>query len=202
MEIPLKYKWLVPFLFLIVVFSKSCTGRHNELLASEEGYKLFNLESAGWKSMSMAHNLGGMHYKATLVPIQYYILRTEGANSPREIDSIYALHKEERIIEMEFSLGNKDDILKNKYTRRDYQSAVEYMSFHIENDFKVITESGDTISCAGVAFERNFKLAPFKRLVLHFGGIPEDDNIRLLYNDNLFGKGMLEYQFNETPLKL
>ncbi len=195
-------KGIIFFLVLTAsLFSYSCK-MDTEVARVDESYKFFNLEQVGWKSKSISHNFSNIGYTATLVPIQYYIIKNEGFNTPSKIDSIYKEHKQERVIEMEFRHGSKDDLLKGKYTHRDYENSVKYMAFQIENDFKVITALGDTISCAGVTFERNFKLAPFKRLLLHFGGIPEDDNIRLLYNDELFGNGLLEYRFNETPLKL
>lgn len=179
-----------------------CSDKNKQLKATEAGYKLYNLENAGWKSMAMAHNRNGIQYKATLVPIQYYILKNEGALDPKKVDSIYNVHKGERVLEIEFSNASKDDLLTANFTNRSYQSAVEYMSFKIRQDFKVLTEANDTINCAGVLFERNFKLAPFKRLVLHFSGIPEDDNITLLHEDQLFGNGSMQYQFNDIPLKL
>ena len=76
------------------------------------------------------------------------------------------------------------------------------MSFSIEKDFKVVTESNDTIKCNGVLFERNFKVAPFKRLLLYFNNIDPNETIKLIYNDELFGNGIMEFEFIEKPLKL
>lgn len=181
---------------------QSCKDAEHGSVAYEDGYKLFNLEKTGWKSRTLTHDIKDIAYKATLVPIQYYILKNEGSQNPQKVDSIYSAHKKERILEIEFQGSSKGDLLDSKYTNKDYQSAVEYMAFKMENDFKVVTQAGDTVSCAGVVFERNFKLAPFKRLLLHFGGIPEEDDIELVYVDRLFGNGTLQYKFKETPLKL
>src|SRR5690606_24490721 len=148
-------------------------------------YKLFNLENSGWKSKRVSHFLSGIEYKATLVPLQYYILKNVGSKDHALTDSIFKSHKQERIIEVEFHHENKDDLLKEEYTSLDYESSVKYMSFYIENDFKIVTQSADTIQCAGITFERNFKVAPFKRLLLHFGNVPEDENIQLVYDDRL-----------------
>ncbi len=165
-------------------------------------YKLFNLEKSGWKSKSISHFLSGIEYKATLVPLQYYILKNEGVNNFERVDSIYQSIKNERVIEVEFQQEKEEDLLKSEYTNLDYESAVKYMSFSIEKDFKVVTQSGDTISCSGVTFERNFKVAPFKRLLLHFGNISPAEDIKLIYEDNLFGNGILKFKFTETPIKL
>ncbi|WP_298320829.1 hypothetical protein [uncultured Aquimarina sp.] len=169
---------------------------------SDTEYKLFNLEQAGWKSKSVSHLFSEIEYKATLVPLQYYILKNEGSENLQKVDSIYESLKNERIIEVEFQQEKEDDLLKEIYTNRDYESSVKYMSFYIEKDFKVVTKKGDTVNCSGVTFERNFKVAPFKRLLLHFGNIPEQENIKLIYNDNLFGNGLMKFNFKETPIKL
>lgn len=176
--------------------------KKEQSMAPDYDYKLFNLENSGWKSKSVSHFLSGIEYKATLVPLQYYILKSVGNKDHTLTDSIFKSHKQERIIEVEFHHENKDDLLKEEYTDLDYESSVKYMSFYIENDFKIVTQSADTIQCAGITFERNFKVAPFKRLLLHFGNVPEDENIQLVYDDRLFGRGFIKFQFNETPIQL
>ncbi|MFD2561877.1 hypothetical protein [Aquimarina rubra] len=189
------------FFLIGILLVLSCQKEKKEPIAAAE-YKLYNLEQSGWKSKSVSHSFSDIEYKATLVPLQYYILKNEGNNDLQKVDSIYESFKNERIIEIEFQHENKDDLLKDIYTSRDYESSVKYMSFYIEKDFKAVTQSGDTINCSGVTFERNFKVAPFKRLLLHFGNIPEEENIKLIYQDNLFGNGLMKFNFKETPIKL
>ncbi|WP_322289678.1 hypothetical protein [Aquimarina sp. 2201CG5-10] len=188
------------FLIGMILFS-SCQN-NNEIPNSKIEERLFNLEKIGWKSKSVSHAFSEITYKATEVPLQYYILKKEGGSDLQKIDSIYQSVKNERIIEVEFQQQQEDDLLKSKYTNLDYESSVKYMSFKIQRDFKVVTQSGDTINCTGLTFERNFKVAPFKRLLLHFGNIPERENIQLIYDDQLFDNGLLKFKFTETPIKL
>ncbi len=188
--------------FLIGVLLLSSCQKEKKQPQSKIEYKLFNLEQAGWKSKAVSHFFSEIEYKATLVPLQYYILKNEGNSDLEKVDSIYNSVKNERVLEIEFQHEKEDDLLKSEYTNRNYEESVKYMSFYIEKDFKVVTQSGDTINCSGVTFERNFKVAPFKRLLLHFGGIPEEENIQLLYNDQLFGNGLMKFKFTETPIKL
>ncbi|PKV51940.1 hypothetical protein ATE84_4040 [Aquimarina sp. MAR_2010_214] len=196
------YKKNTWFVFLgILLFFSSCI-KDSKTQDSKIEYKLFNLENSGWKSKSVSHFLSDIEYKATLVPLQYYILKNEGNHDLHKVDSIYESLKRERIIEIEFQQEQEDDLLKSEYTNLDYESAVKYMSFTIENDFKVVTQSGDTIPCLGTTFERNFKVAPFKRLLLHFDNISPEENIKLVYQDHLFGNGILKFKFTETPIKL
>ncbi|MEE9363947.1 MAG: hypothetical protein V3U92_15205 [Cellulophaga sp.] len=197
----MKKKILSLFVIVNMLFFYSCKESKDDKTASTS-YKLFNLEQVGWKSKKVSHNFSAINYTAITVPIQYYILKNEGAIQGSKIDSIYESHKNERIIEMEFQHNKEDDLLQGEYTKMDYESAVKYMAFGIEKDFSVIVSSGDTIPCAGITFERNFKLAPFKRLLLHFGNIGPEENIQLVYNDKLFGNGILKFRFKEIPIKL
>ena len=197
----MKKQFLILLFFLIAIIIYSCKS-DMESSKVEESYKFFNLEQAGWKSKSISQSFSDISYTATLVPIQYYIIKNKSFENPSIIDSIYQEHKRERVIEIEFQHNSKNDLLKSEYTNLSYESAVKYMSFSIEKDFMAITQSGDTISCSGVTFERNFKLAPFKRALLHFGNIPENEQIQLVYQDQLFGNGIIKFKFKEIPLKL
>ncbi|WP_425236615.1 hypothetical protein [Ulvibacterium sp.] len=188
-------------IILVVLISNGCKT-DTDLGKTYESYKFFNLERAGWKSMSISQSFSNISYTATLVPIQYYMVKNEGPEDPYRIDSMYQAHKTQRVIEMEFRHESKDDLFKSQYSNLDYESAVKYMAFSIEKDFMAVTRSGDSINCSGVTFERNFKLAPFKRLLLHFGNIPENEQLQLVYQDGLFGNGIIKFKFKETPLKL
>jgi hypothetical protein len=67
----------------------------------------------------------------------------------------------------------------------------------MEKDFYVVTSKKDTIKCSGVNYERNFKVAPFQKIMLFFSGIQPKDKIQLIYNDKLFGKGIVKFKFEE-----
>ncbi|MFD2561225.1 hypothetical protein [Aquimarina rubra] len=197
------HKYILHYLsiaMLLISFASCQKEKEKPRTKIEE--RLFNLEQSGWKSRSISHFLSGIEYNATLVPIQYYILKNEGNQNLNKVDSIYELYKNERVIEVKFQQEKEDDLLKDKYTNKSYEDAVKYMAFTIQKDFKAVTTSGDTIACAGVTFERNFKVAPFKRLLLNFGNIPENETIQLIYDDQLFGNGLMKFNFKERPVKL
>ena len=197
----LSYVWSISNVIkvlLVFIISIGCGNKKNDV----PKYRFYNLANAGWKSKTLFHNVKQINYKATQVPIQYYIYKDNVNEDVAVVDSIYNSLSQERVIEFEFQHDSKDDLLKGDYTKRGYTEAVKYMSFQLQNDFEVITASGKRIMCSGVTFERNFKLAPFKRVLLHFTGIPENENIQLLYEDKLFGNGLFKYNFKETPLKL
>jgi len=76
-----------------------------------------------------------------------------------------------------------------------------YLASTIRNDFMVVTSSNDTIPCSGVHFERHFKISPFKRVLLYFGGINPNETIQLIYRDRLYNNGIFKFKFNEIPFK-
>jgi hypothetical protein len=166
-----------------------------------QDYKFFNLQKQGWKSKQISQFINDINYTATEVPLQYYILKNS-EDSIEKVDSIYSSNSKERIIEIEFQHAKKSDLLKEEFTQKSYEDAVKYLSFQIEKDFTVITSSNDTITCSGAHFERNFKVAPFKRALLYFNNIDPADHIKLIYQDQLFGNGIIKFNFQETPIKL
>jgi len=185
-------------LFIGVFLFTSC--KDNSAKTTED-HKLFNLQQQGWKSKRINQFVGDINYTATEVPLKYYLLKNLG-NNTKKVDSLYNVNKKERIIEIEFMHADKDDLLKNEYTNKSYDDAVKYLAFTIQKDFTVVTASNDTIKCSGVNFERNFKVAPFKRALLYFNNINPNDNIKLIYQDHLFGNGIIKFNFNQAPLKL
>ncbi|MHA7843655.1 MAG: hypothetical protein ACX93I_10070 [Winogradskyella sp.] len=188
----------VVLLFLLLLSISSCEKNKE---TGDKDYKSFNLYNNEWKSKRITHSIDFLSYTATEVPLQYYILKNAPENSVKR-DSIILASSKERIVEIEFEHQNKEDLLLEEFTNKSYEESVKYMSFSIEKDFKVVTESNDTIKCNGVLFERNFKVAPFKRLLLYFNNIDPNETIKLIYNDELFGNGIMEFEFIEKPLKL
>ncbi|MEM9337185.1 MAG: hypothetical protein AAGA66_00530 [Bacteroidota bacterium] len=192
------------FVITLAILLSSCRDQQgsSENDPSTFAYKLYEMEKMGWKSQKSVHSIQGTSYRAIQVPLQYYLLKNAPNLSPDSLSSIYEAYQNERIIEVEFESARKDDLLKANYTRMDYEEGVKYLAFTIQEDFYAVTSAGDTVNCSGVIFERNYQLAPFKRLLLHFGGIPEGERIQLVYQDRLFGNGILKFQFDELPIIL
>ena len=186
---------------IAITFTFSFTNCKPDSKNINKEYKFYNLQQQGWKSKRVNNFVDDINYTATEVPLQYYILKNN-QNNPQIVDSLYTINNKERVIEIEFEHSNQEDLLKQEFTNKNYEDAVKYMAFTIEQDFTVVTSSNDTIKCSGVNFERNFKVAPFKRVLLYFNNINPEDNIKLIYKDQLFGNGTMEFNFNEIPVKL
>jgi hypothetical protein len=132
------------------------------------------------------------------------LLKDQGGENLQHVDSLYEENKRERVIEFVFQQDEEKDLLSKDFTGMDYTAAVKYMSFGLNNDFYVVTSKKDTIPCSGVNFERNYKIAPFQKVLLFFSGIDPNDKIQLIYNDYLFRKGTLKFKFKDpfTPIAL
>ncbi len=193
------YKLNFILLGLIVFSCKSDV--ENNANDSNITYKLYQQEDIGWKSKQIMHFANDIQYRATEVPTEYYLLKNQETENYQAIDSLSKTYRKERIIEFEFEHINNEDLLKSEYTSLDYDKSVMYLSSTIKNDFMVVTESNDTIPCSGVHFERHFKISPFKRVLLYFGGIDPNQTIQLIYQDQLYNSGIFKFKFNEIPFK-
>lgn len=185
-------------------FLASCQ-KNNEIVQKDDSeirYRYYNLENQGWKSKLHSEKIDAMTFAATEVPIIYYLLKDLGDKNLFNVDSIYEKNKRERIIEFTFEGDKQDDLLKSDYTQMDYESAVKYISFTIQKDFYAVTSSKDTVKCSGVLFERNYRVLPFNKVLLFFSNINPEDNIQLVYHDNLYRKGTIKFNFTEQLLNL
>ncbi len=191
------------YLILICVSIYACKSDGNKSINhdSDISYKLFQLENLGWKSKTISHFVKDIQYKATEVPIEYFLLKDQGSQDLLMIDSLSKKHTNERIIEFEFAHNADDDLLQTKYTSLNYDKSVTYLASTIKNDFIAVTSKNDTILCAGVQFERTYKIGPYKRILLYFGGVDHDETIQLIYQDRLFKNGIFKFKFNEIPFK-
>lgn len=192
-------KIIIISVFFILLFScKKETKPKNIEDDSSIRQQLYRLENVGWKSKIHSEAIEGINFSATEVPVQYYLLKDQGNQDLFLIDSLYQENKTERIVEFVFTQEEEEDLLKEKFTSLSYEDGVKYLSFSIDKDFYVVTSKNDTIPCSGVNYERNFKIAPFQKIMLFFSGIDPEEEIQLIYNDKLFGKGTIKFQFKDT----
>ncbi len=185
--------------FIVFISFFSCKNKDSDdSKESEIRDRYFNLEKIGWKSRQYSQKVDDVGFIATEVPIQYYLLKDKGIENLKSVDSLYEQNKRERIIEFSFAQEEEKDLLSEEFTGMDYTSAVKYMSFGLDKDFYVVTSKKDTIRCAGVNYERSYKIAPYQKVLLFFSGIDPNEKVQLIYTDYLFRKGTLKFQFKDT----
>lgn len=192
--------------FLIAVIFISCdiaSGKKEAVdKVAEISFRYYNLENQGWKSKNYTQIVDDISFTATEVPLQYYLLKSNGKDALITVDSLYEKNKTERIFEFVFQEENEKDLLAEEFTGLDYKSSVTYMSFKVQKDFYVVTTFNDTIPCSGVLFEQSHKIVPYNKLMLFFSGINPEDKVQLVYQDNLFKKGILKFRFKDPILHL
>lgn len=164
--------------------------------------KYFTMEENGWKSFSYTQDIDQINYTATQVPLEYYILKTEGIGNLNKADSISKANTKERIVEFEFLHEEEQDLLKSGIAGLNYENAIQYLSYDIKNDFCLVTKSQDTIKSNGVIFERTFGVTPVNRLLIFFSNVQSNQSVQLIYDDKLFGKGVLKFNFKEKITKI
>jgi hypothetical protein len=92
----------------------------------------------------------------------------------------------------------------------DYYSRIEYCSFKMQNDFKLM-EGKDTLDCVLFHFERIYGLAPYATFVLGFplGKNEQNNNTTItksnddktiLYADQIFGSGNIYMTITKEDL--
>ena len=183
------------FLLFSLTLLFSCKKESKTSNDSEIRDRYFQLEKRGWKSKTYNQLVDGINFTATEVPIQYYLLKDKGNQELISVDSLYEANKTERIIEFTFTQDEEKDLLSEDFTKLSYTDGVKYMSFGLDKDFYVVTSKKDTITCSGVTFERNYKIAPYQKVLLFFSRIDPNEKIQLVYNDHLFKKGVLKFKF-------
>ncbi|WP_300568528.1 hypothetical protein [Flavobacterium sp.] len=181
--------------FIIALFS--CKKEDGAIDDSEIRDRYFNLEKIGWKSKVHNQLIDDINFTATEVPIQYYLLKDKGNQDLFLVDSLYEANKTERIIEFAYHQDEEKDLLDKSFTGMSYEEGIKYMSFGLDRDFYVVTSKKDTIACSGVIYERNFKVAPYQKVLLMFSGIDPNDKIQLVYKDYLFRKGTMKFKFKD-----
>ena len=80
-------KTVIALLVVLQFFLVSCEKQKKTdptALSTEDRY--FNLEKVGWKSRSYTQQVDDIAFTATAVPIQYYILKSEGNQDLDKVD--------------------------------------------------------------------------------------------------------------------
>lgn len=190
---------IVTHIVLLIVSICLVSCKNDEV---KSAYNYYNLEQVGWKSRTVTNHYSNVYYKAALVPTAYYVLKSEGVEDTKRVDSIMASVNDERIFELEISLNDRKEVFDASNIKMSTNEAIKHLAFGIQEDLSILLKNGKKIDCQGVTFERNYHLAPFKRILVHFSGVPENSELTLLYNDNLFEHGNMSFTFEETPIIL
>jgi hypothetical protein len=91
----------------------------------------------------------------------------------------------------QISTDSQQELLKkNLETTNDYYNRINYFSFEMQKDLKLI-EGSDTVNCELFHFERVYGLAPYARFVLGFPKSQSGQEKTFYYNEKIFGSGRI-----------
>jgi len=127
-------------------------------------------------------------------------------HGPNEADSVRAFVDEQAgayHFQVKFqALQEHDVLLAGGAGTAEYYRRQQYFMEGVADDLWLIAD-GDTLPCAIAHFERTYGAAPFNNLMVSFVGGPEAkpaQELRLFYEDNAFGEGLLELHVSRRAL--
>lgn len=145
-----------------------------------------------FKIQKIQQNFGDLNFTAKRIPTALY-LQNQGLQK-EELTEALTQVEDEQLFYFEIEESQKQDVIK-KYFSENQDQNISYLSFDIHHDFKIVNGDGDTLKANYSFYERNFHIAPYERIVVSFSGINEGEELKLIYNDHLFGKGESTYSF-------
>jgi len=171
---------------------------NNNAYNSDKNFKNFKFNNISYRANKKTQKIGNIYYTATELPLEYYIKKNLKITNLDSLRMLLDDMRNERVIEFEFQEESKKDLLDKEFTMLEYKKSVEYMAFKIKKDFFAITSKNDTISCSGVLFERNYKIAPYKKVLVFFKNIEDKERIKIVYSDVIFGNGIIKFNLKNN----
>ena len=138
--------------------------------------------------------IGDLTFSVFYKPVEYLVLKDLEADST--LKSKFPKRQKQYDGMDYFSFRIKSNTTDGELLRmsikdeNEYYARLEYISFKMQNDFKLITGT-DTVDCGLYHYERTYGLAPHASFVL---GFPKNNDFgtsakQLLFEDKLFNKG-------------
>lgn len=176
---------------------------------SDTPSKLSSVEYMKWiedaeNGIKVNKTIGNFTYSALYKPYEYLALIDLKKDSPtkQEVNKVINEYNDYQYFTFRITANDQNtELLKvNLHSEDDYYSRIEYFSFKMQNDLKLI-EGTDTLNCVMFHFERIYGLAPYATFVIGFPLTKaEEQNIKngkkIVYNDktikftdNIFGAG-------------
>lgn len=155
--------------------------------------KIFRFEGNEYETSKKTIKIGNLFYTAVILPNKYYIQKNLNITQKDSLNHYMKEFESEIIIQFDFQHYEKKDLLLPEYTDVSYKRSIEYLSSLIQEDFYAVINLADTIRPSGILFERNFNLAPRKRILLYFKTEEKRDKLKLIYNDRIFKKGIIKF---------
>ncbi len=138
----------------------------------------------------------------TIGDIQLNIQYTPGAYLELIQDGASDSKMQQYALEMVVLSKKNSDIAKhNISTISDYEARMQYMSFSMQNDIKLV-DGDDTLDCKWFHFERGADIKPHRTWLLGFDKLQTTDSQTkvLLVDVSKLGAGIVKFKFDKNIL--
>lgn len=181
------FKYSLSLLISISIFSCKKISENNYTINSKEDITNFIKEYK--KTNYYEKKINEVNYKLKYISIEEMALRNvndvELLNQTR-FDSILKDYDSLVFFNLEISIDDfYDDILKYKLDgdiEFNYSQLVEYYSFKMQKDIKLVQNEKDTIPCALYHYERNYGLSPKTNIMIGFK-LKNTKNLTFVYEN-------------------
>lgn len=136
---------------------------------------------------------GGIQITLTYLPADWLAINESGTVDPNDIVKTRQEYAGLEYYRLRVALqsGQGDALQFEASSNEDYYRRVEYFSFGLQHDLRLLTGS-DTLPCKLFHFERNYGAAPFMDFMLGFETRPGSEFDRtLLYDDRVYSRRLV-----------
>lgn len=103
------------------------------------------------------------------------------------------------ILRIAFPDSKKSTLKKTSIDNADYLNKLYYVQTKIQKDFNLIV-SGKKNPCVFLHHEEDHSILNDFKLIIAFDAPPENEDITIEYEDNLFGQGLINFKFKKEDL--
>jgi hypothetical protein len=107
--------------------------------------------------------------------------------------------KNEVVFMLELSSQKREekDVLNLKQCELEYEKAIEYLAFHIQEDI-YLKQGNRKLFPNSVHFEREFNISGKKRVLFFLTGLKLDSDFEVIWNDQVLEAGLLKFHFERN----
>lgn len=143
-----------------------------------------------------------IRYTVSYIPRAQMALLETGTDATREEwNDVLNAKGDMQYFKLEYQLtsGNEDILKYNLYDETEYYSRTNYLAFGIDKD--VSLKSGkEQLPCRLHHFTPHYGISPKAEILFAFDKTDSTQNITLVLEDELFGSGMLQFEFTAEDL--
>lgn len=140
-------------------------------------------------------------YKCQYLPLEYFIARYPNLKVTDEQKNNY---RNSISFQLDFISKNPGDAILSPdiIGHEKYAERLFYLGSAAKSDFKLVYQS-DTLGCINLNYENPFSLNKNLKVMLEFEnkGKEIQDDLTLIYHDNLLGGGIIKFFFQGSKIK-